>query len=624
MNIGVVGLLLGPRLRLLRFSLTATLLACIVVPTVFGADPIGGKTLEERADAFLNFCATERPRREDYPKEAMAYCLSRLIRNTDTEYAQAKIVSGAAAVLETAQAHAQEAGDGTSFDPFNKHALMNGYLICREKFPEAAAKSLWQYIALHRHKEWHGFGSMNYRLMKDGSGFIAAEQWPDLKDADGLDAAGICKATSGRLYGYFDTIVRRNLDEYNAPTYYTTDLMVVRMLAEFAKDTQMKQRATMTLDWMMLNMACSWNQGYNIATAGRAKGWGCVTTGPDGPDTTATVGWLYFGGLRGINPIYSCPHHTFWMAYPSSYKLPSIIYDVALDRGAPFAGRESVLSVGGCDIRKYLWQSPSYGLTCQWEFAPNKECGLFKETKRHMMKWVSDKPVSTFSIQQQNYLRPYRPKDVTPNAFGYGENPFHQLMQHEMTQIGVYAVPDGYPFYKLYVPFTTQGSIVKRIEKDGWIFCHGGSVLFGFKLVKPGAWGKPQNQCDVLWSEEHRNGWALETSEVKPYAGGGTDAELDRFAEDVLKKCTIDAVDIDAVQPQLKYASLKGRQLEITFRPFGKPYVDQHKIDGKPVDYRSFPLMESPWVSQAVNGDILTVKHGGVTRTWDFKNWTKQ
>lgn len=600
-------------------------LTAAAAPAPAAVPPLEGRTPDERATAFLAFCSNERPRREDFPKEAMAYYLARLIRNTDIEYAAAKIDAAAAATLKASQDRLRkDPSDLNALDPFNQHALVNGYLIKPERFPASTVKAIREFISLNGHREWRGFGSMNYRLMRDGSGFLAAEQWPDLQDADGLGAEGIRKATAGRLYGYFDTIVRKNLDEYNAPTYYTTDLMAVRMLAEFAKDPQMRQRATLTLDWMLLNLACSWNQGYNIATAGRSKGWSCVTTSPDAPDTTAAVGWIVFGGRRGIDPVRSCPHHTFWMAYPGSYRLPAIVAAVAQDRGAPFAARESVASVGGCDIRKILWHSPSYGLTSQWEDAPNKECGLFKETKRQMLKWVSEKPASTFSVQQENYLRPYRPKDVTPNAFGYGENPFHQILQHETTQVGVTAVPEDYPFYKVYVPFTTQGAIVRRVEKDGWVFCHGGGVLFGFKLVRPGAWGKPQNACDVLWSDHRKNGWVLETSELKPYAGGGHESELDRFAGDVLAKVRIDAAGLDAAEPRLKVASLRGRQLEIVFRPFGKPYVDQHRVDGKPVDYRAFPLLENPWVRQAVDGDVLTVKHGDATRTWNFRTWTTE
>ncbi len=614
----------SPRVLAALF-LVAVAASASPAPAPPAVPPIEGRTPDERAAAFLAFCAAERPRREDFPKEAMGYCLARLILNRDVDYAIAKIDAAAAATLKASRDRLRkDPADLNALDPFNQHALVNGYLLQPDRFPASTVRAIREFVSLNGHREWRGFGSTNYRLMRDGSGFLAAERWPDLKDADGLGAEEIRRATAGRLYGCFDTIVRKNLDEYNAPTYYTTDLMAVRMLAEFARDAEMKRRATRTLDWMMLDLACSWNQGYHVATAGRSKGWSCVATSPDAPDTTAAVGWIFFGGRRGINPVQACPHHTFWLAYPGAYRLPAIVTDVALDRAVPFPARESVLSVGGCDIRKVLWQSPSYGLTCQWEDAPNKACALFKETKRQMLKWVSDRPASTFSIQQENYLRPYRPKDVTPNAFGYGENPFHQILQHEMTQVGIYAVPEGYPFHQMYVPFTTQGAIVRRIEKDGWIFCHGGGMLFGFRLVKPGAWGKPQRDCDVLWSDHRKNGWVLETSELKSYAGGGPETELDRFAEDVLKKVRIDTAGIDDAAPRLQVTSLQGRRLEIVFRPFGTPYTDQHRVDGRPVDYRAFPLLENPWVRQAVDGDVLTVKHGGATRTWNFKTWTTE
>ena len=34
-----------------------------------------------------------------------------------------------------------------------------------------------------------------------------------------------------------------------------------------------------------------------------------------------------------------------------------------------------------------------------------------------------------------------------------------------------YDVPEDFPFYRMYVPFTTEGAIVRRIERDGRIFC---------------------------------------------------------------------------------------------------------------------------------------------------------
>jgi hypothetical protein len=384
----------------------------------------------------------------------------------------------------------------------------------------------------------------------------------------------------------------------------------------------MKQRATLTLDWLMINLACAWNQGYNIATAGRSKGWGCVNTSPDNSDGCAAVGWFYYGGRRGIVAERTCPHHAFWMAYPGAWRVPEPATRIAQARNKPFTARESVLSIGGCDIRKTVYQSVSYGLTCQWEDVPNPESSFFKETKRQLLKWVSDKPASTFSVQQQNYLRPYRPKDVTANAFGYGENPFHQVLQHENVQIGLYDVPEGFPFYRMYVPFTTAGAIVKRFEKQGWVFCHGGSMLFAFQTIRPSAWGQPEQGCDVLWSDHRRNGWVLETAELRPYAGGGAEAELDRFAADVLAKGRIDASGMDQATPRLEYTTVGGHRLELDFRPFGQHYVDQHRIDGAVVDYRAFPLMDNPWVHQEVDGDALTLSQGGSTRVYDFSAWS--
>lgn len=582
---------------------------------------IDGTIFAQRSMAFLRHCATAKPRRDNYPKEAMAYFVARLLLGTDTEYARTKLDAAAATTLKRTQGRLKkDPRDTNAFDPFDQHALVNGYAICPGKFPPATAAKIRQFIALYGFREWRGFGSLNYRLMRDGSGYMAADLWPDLKDADGLAADAIKSATAQRLYACFDTMTHRNLDEYNAPIYFATDLMPVRMLAEFARDPEMKRRATLTLDWMMVNMACSWNQGYYVTTAGRSKYWGSAISSPDGMGATAQAGWFHFGGRRPI-AADSGAFHSFWMAYPGTYRLPAIVERIAKDRQEPFTSRESVLSIGKTDVRKTTWHSRSYSLASQWEKTPGPTSALYKETKRQMMKWISDKPVSTFAVQQENPQRPYKRGETITNAFGYGENPFGQLLQHEGTQIGVYNVPDDYLFHRFYVPFPQSGAIVKRAENSNWIFCHGGSVLFAFRTIKPYTWGKPREACDVLWCDARKNGWILETSEVAPYAGGEPVAELARFASDVLKKTSIDASGLDAKTPRLRYTSLTGHTLDIVYMPHAIPYTNQHQIDGKPVDYRAFPLMGNPWVQQAADGDVLTLNHGGETRTYDFKRW---
>ena len=63
-----------------------------------------------------------------------------------------------------------------------------------------------------------------------------------------------------------------------------------------------------------------------------------------------------------------------------------------------------------------------------------------------MLKWVSDKPSSTFAVCMDNPRRPYNLKENRANAMGYGENPFSQYYQYGPTLLGLYSVPDDYPY----------------------------------------------------------------------------------------------------------------------------------------------------------------------------------
>ena len=204
-----------------------------------------------------------------------------------------------------------------------------------------------------------------------------------------------------------------------------------------------------------------------------------------------------------------------------------------------------------------------------------------------------------------------------------GENPYSQVMQDHGTLLGIANVPADYPYHKLYAPFTNRGAIEKRIEKTGWIFCHAGSMLFAFRCVKPYSWDTTKwNECDLLWCDARKNGWVVETSEVSVFAGGGIEAELSRFADAVLAKTAIDVSEIDAENPKITYRSLHGTTLELNYLPHKVKYTDQCKIDGKVVDYESWPLHRSEWVEQAKDGSQLIVRINGKFIEYDFTKWS--
>jgi hypothetical protein len=118
----------------------------------------------------------------------------------------------------------------------------------------------------HRQLTGYARGAWNYKLMMDASGYLAAEEWPELVDREGLNASQIREATAKRLFEGFHEISTRNFSEYGASIYLGVNLCAVRMLADFARDDEMRKRAAMVLDAMFLDIACTWNQGYNVGS----------------------------------------------------------------------------------------------------------------------------------------------------------------------------------------------------------------------------------------------------------------------------------------------------------------------------------------------------------------------
>jgi hypothetical protein len=628
------------------FALTA---ACLAVHAQAGTVRLDGKTPEERGAAMVRYVASVKPdpKSETYPKAAAPCYAARLVLNVDTAYALAKLDAAAAHQLARGrgrlaeQAAYDKAADksalkrpGPALDPFDKAALVNTYFLGKDKIPPSTAHKIRDYVALYDdHKALTGYarGAWNYKLMMDASGFLAAEEWPELVDRAGQNAEQIKTATKARLFSGFDEITKENFSEYGATIYLGVNLSAVRMLAEYAKDPEMRNRATLALDAMMLDIASTWNQGYNVGSASRAKYWGSTDTGLEAMASTAAAAWVSFGAPRSISADGIGYIHSFWMATPGRYKVPDLIVKVANARSKPFLHRSYVAGMGKANVHRMTWHSPGYSLCSQWDQPGEPTSGLYKESRRHMLKWVSDKPSSTFAVCMENPYRPYALQEKRANQLGYGENGFSQYMQHEGTLLGLYAVPEKvkvrnrefeYPYYKLYAPFPTTGSILKRIEKDGWVFCHNGSMLMGFLSIKPCKWGKKWGVNDMLWCDARQNGWILETSELKPFAGGGVDAELERFAEAVKTKTRLDASAIDAPVPSMKYRALSGRLMEFTWQPHTEPYKDQLKVDGAPLVFSQELLHQNPMVHQKTGGPLM-IQHDGRRLTYDFEKWEK-
>ncbi len=580
-------------------------LALLSMPILMAQDSrLDGRDYSQRSDQLVRYFARANPKNPNFPKDAMPYHAARLELGMEIPETLKNLEKMLDVTLKSRP------------DPFHLHACMHAYFRHKEKLTPSIREKIKKLAASWAYSKPIGV-SLNYELMRDGSGYLAAQEWPDLVDAAGNNAAKIKKNCEGWLWRIWRDTTNRNASEYDAPIYYGTDFAPARMIAEYSRDPQMSMAARMTLDFMLIQTGAHWLNGYHISSAGRGKYWGSLNLGPDAAAATNGMAFLFYGSHRPFN-IASAPQ-AYWLAHPGKCLSPALLS--SWQSSLPLT--RTVLATHlwpGHDaiVHKYAWFDKTYGLASQREDGTSFRSYLFKECRRTMLKWQSDKPASSFTVIQQNRRRP---QEKIGNAFAYGENPYCQVMQHHGSLIGVYDVPEDYGFWLTRAPFTTTGAIVARTERNGWIICHGGSMLFAFRFMGAARWDKPdtRERLELLRCDDRRGGWILETSPLSHFAGGGAQQELQRFS-DALLRCNIKDQTKQS-PPKLSYQNIYGTTMDITWKPLVDPLRDECRVNGKSLRLEEFSLLKCPHANQPNGGNLTLSAPNGNSITYDFKNW---
>lgn len=564
---------------------------------LFAAIPVGSAPIVASTDFVARYAAAP-VSDADFPKEAMPLYAARLLAGIE----RAATLAAADHMLESALA--------SKLDPFNFHAIVHAERVGGDRWPAPLRAKFRAYAARWDFTKPIGV-SLNYELMRDGAGWIAAGVWPDLRDAVGNDAARIRTLCSTRLLKTLDSLVRQGATEYDAPLYYGTDFMALRLLVDFADEPVLRAAARRALESMLVQTAAHWHRGYAVTSAGRAKYWGSQQVSPDSPGATTAMAFMLFGGDR--DAAVERVTQGFWLAYPSPWRdtlAPLRTWQAALP--VPRSVRASIIIPSRkFFVRKQAWITSGYGLASQRTDGSGADNYLYKETRNATLRWVSPKPASTFVVFQENRRRP---NEKIANAYAYGENPYSQTLQHEGTLLGLYDVPADYGFQRLVVPFTTRGAIITRLEHDGWVCAHGGSVLFAYRSLTRSTWLKPDTREGLdryaTANDAARGGWILETSPVAAFAAATPEAELAAFAA-ALTARTRFTTDLSVTPLRLQFTNLAGRQLDLTWKPPAAAYANECQVDGTPVDYTAFP----PLAIQDANGRAFRLPPTNPTQT---------
>jgi hypothetical protein len=221
---------------------------------------------------------------------------------------------------------------------------------------------------------------------------------------------------------------------------------------------------------------------------------------------------------------------------------------------------------------------------------------------------------------------PARDDDQTYGLHTHGVNAFEQQVLRRGTMLSVYDIPVGYraPYLLGYAPGGYR-AMVNDAATEGRIYLHYGSVLIAVTASTTFTWDPAGG---VKWpattvrsgdSEfripKYQTGLttkvplatALETAAPDEYAGATAADQLAAFRTAVRSGTTLTLTINSAGAPVGTLTDRRGGQMSLV-------YGGTDTVDGVAIDYKAWPVLASPWITQDKAGN-RTITDGTTTVT---------
>jgi hypothetical protein len=320
------------------------------------------------------------------------------------------------------------------------------------------------------------------------------------------------------------------------------------------------------------------------------------------------TGYLYFGGPALPAQSDGCGI----MSAVSSYRIPRIIEIIGTDRSKPYTHRETHMAWSGARKTTFV----NDGLAVYSQYDGNGSLFWSDQMHRAGVVWSSDHLGAQFVVKH-------------PKSGLIGETPANQVLQHRGVLLGV-----AKESMTGYVPLAA--ALVECREENGWLYLNTGSAYIAFSCKGGFSWGAnvtldgvgaqylkydhsnySVNYRTLSLNGGAKNGWVIQTAASRDFP------TFTAFVDKVKGSGRVDFAGVDNADPQVKYTTIDGDNLEITYDGTGGGSgTGRRKVNGVPLNYGAWPRSENPWMKSDVGGSRLTMTLGGYTRTYDFTNWT--
>jgi hypothetical protein len=520
-------------------------------------------------------------------------------------------------------------------DMFWMFPCITAYLHGKETMsPEtrAVVRNAWKTYAPYR-GDTENHWAMYYATL-----FLAAEQWPGLpgtewyngksSDENWIDAKEY-------LEHWVKITTTIGQGEFDSPDYFPEYAISMSLLADFARDAEMKKRGAMMFDFLLADFAAEHLDGQYLGGFSRIYQPAVYKPLLSGASAFA---YLFFGTGE--------PTQSVWVLIPAlgAYRMPSIIYEIATDRSKPFIHRErkrvrNVIRFGAeknPPVFKYTYVTRDYGIG-------SLQGGILQPIQQHTwgVRYLYGRPYTTifglhpyWSSYELGMFFPEELKpliaDVVASKSTYnnpdkwtGGSPYERTFQHKNTLMVLYDIPAGTMTEHIdgFFPRNLQERI---LDPTGWILCKAGDVYVGWYPLREGEWieeqenpgqaknpiGRPEdiNRSKETgnWrfrSHQRQNGYVIE---VRSKSESGS---FERFCSALRTRKPVARLKEGGVTAE--YATLDNTLMKFAF-------PDGRWLNRKAVDLTATKLFDGPFLSAEVGSQKLTIRHKGNTRVLDF------
>jgi len=460
----------------------------------------------------------------------------------------------------------------------------------------------------------------NHWLLYYTSMYLMAQLWPDQPGDQwftGKSSSENLREAAGWIEGWVKLTTTRGQGEYDSPHYMGLYFLSMSYLAEWARDPSMKKRAAMMLDYLIADFAAESLDGVYVGAHSRVYDRPVVEKWNN---VSSDFAWVLFGqGYTADTPA----NYLLYYVLASAYEPPEVLKRIATDRSRPYTHYERKRTRNRWRFFDDL-HGPVYKTTyVRREYAVGSDQGgTLQPIQEHSwdVTWsVPDPrgvqntlftlhPYSSLSELQTYFTFPpdQAVAEVVSSKKSYdspdklvGGSPYEQIFQDQDTVIVLYDIPESTRFPHINGFFSKDLAEVRE-DASGWIFTRAGDAFIACRPLQPYTWKPIDGGGRRLFSPYLKNGMVVQVAARSEFPDFGA------FQRAIL------ALKLEfrlAPVPTVRFASLRGKTISVTY---GQP----------PVDYTKWPLFGGPFVDAAVDSEQLTLKHGDLRRTLDFRTLT--